>query len=392
MKISLKVTLYKGKTYADGTHPVILRYVINRKVRKKVLYRCDLKDWDYKTDRVKAKSPNAAYINSMLSEKYSEAEQEMFDIQKGEKSVSDLFNSKKRLSLKDCFALEYKRLEEEFKSGYYDKMLAIEKQIADTSIDITFIDEKWFAQLIYDLTKIGNSGNTIKKKIKLIRGMILRYSSKGVTKEVKAITVATTKSLKQKLTAVELTSLVALELPEGSLLAATRDLFLLQVYLRGVRVGDLLQAYSRNFSEGRFVYTDDKQDKNYDIKLIPQAKAIVDRYKGRYARLFPFFTWTPNKKMTKWNNERERLKHKETCTSVVNANLKVLAAMAGINKPLSSHIARHTYARMAIDKIKNPMITMDLLGHSSLTIHQGYLNDIKKTDELDDANDDIFGS
>lgn len=221
--------------------------------------------------------------------------------------------------------------------------------------------------------------------------MILRYSSKGVTKDIKAVTVATTKSLKQKLTSQELTNLVALELPEDSLLAATRDLFLLQIYLRGVRIGDLLQAYSRNFAEGRFIYTDDKTGKEYDIKLIPQAMAIVERYKGRYDRLFPFFTWSPNKKSTKWDNERDRLKHKEVCTSVVNAQLKVLAVMAGIKKPLSSHIARHTYARMAIDKIKNPMITMELLGHSNLNIHQGYLNDIRKTDELDDANDDIFG-
>jgi integrase len=65
--------------------------------------------------------------------------------------------------------------------------------------------------------------------------------------------------------------------------------------------------------------------------------------------------------------------------------------MAGIQKPLSSHIARHTFARMAIDKINNPMVTMELLGHSSLAVHQQYLNDIRKEDVLDQAADDIFG-
>jgi integrase len=49
---------------------------------------------------------------------------------------------------------------------------------------------------------------------------------------------------------------------------------------------------------------------------------------------------------------------------------------AGIDKPLSSHIARHTFARMAIDKVNNPMITMSLLGHTSLAVHQQYLKDV----------------
>lgn len=65
--------------------------------------------------------------------------------------------------------------------------------------------------------------------------------------------------------------------------------------------------------------------------------------------------------------------------------------MVGITKPLSSHIARHTFARMAIDKINDPMITMELLGHSSLAIHEGYLNDIRKDDLLNQTADDIFG-
>lgn len=64
--------------------------------------------------------------------------------------------------------------------------------------------------------------------------------------------------------------------------------------------------------------------------------------------------------------------------------------MTGIFKPLSSHVARHTFARMAIDKINNPMITMELLGHTSLAIHQQYLNDIRRDDILDQAADDIF--
>lgn len=391
MQLSLKILLYTQKLYADGTHPIVLQYIHDRKVKRKVLARCKLEDWDTKKNRLKSKVPNSTRINHYLNEKYVEAEHDLYDIKSGDKAISSIFNPNTGLTLQDAFSAELVRLEKEFKSGYYDKMLAMQKQIADKSILVSNIDERWFARMITNMTQLGNNGNTIKKKIKLIRGMILRYSDKGVSKQVKAVTVPTQKPLKQKLSAAELQALVDLKLPEDDLLTATRDLFLLQVYLRGIRVGDILQAYTEDFKDGKFTYKADKTEKALTIKLIPEAVAIVERYAGKHLRLFPFFTWVPNKKLSKFEDERARLKNKELCTSIINRYLKVLATMAGIKKPLSSHIARHTFARMAIDKINNPMVTMELLGHSSLAVHQSYLNDIRKEDVLDQAADDIFG-
>jgi site-specific recombinase XerD len=391
MRISLKILLYKQKTYSDGTHPIVLQYITNRKVRRKVLARCKHDDWDPAKNRLKSKVPNAIRINHYLNEEYVKAEHDLYDIKSGDKVVSSIFKATTEITLQEAFNAELTRLQKEFKSGYYDKMLAIQKQIPDKSILVSDIDERWFEKMIINLTNAGNNGNTIKKKIKLIRGMILRYSEKGVSKEVKSVTVPTQKPLKQKLSPQEFDALVNLKLPEDDLLTATRDIFLMQVYLRGIRVGDLLQAYTDDFESGKYVYRADKTDKPQSIKLIPAATAIVDMYKGKHSRLFPFFTWEYDKKATKFDNERARLKHKEGCTTIINRYLKVLAKMAGIQKPLSSHIARHTFARMAIDKINNPMVTMELLGHSSLAVHQQYLNDIRKEDVLDQAADDIFG-
>lgn len=215
--------------------------------------------------------------------------------------------------------------------------------------------------------------------------MILRYSHKGVTKEIKAITVSTTKTIKQKLTADEVNAIESLPLADGDQITAVRDLYIMQIYLRGIRVGDLLQARCADFKEGVFTYTDDKTGKTASMNLIPRAQVIVDKYTGKHERLFPFFNWSPVKALSKFDNGRARLKHKEVCTTVVNKFLKVIAIMADIKKPLSSHIARHTFARMAIDKINNPMITMELLGHTSLADHQQYLNDIRKDDVLNKA-------
>jgi len=393
-KATVRLHLYTSKKYVDGTSPIVLMHTINGKRVKRVLARCLEEDWDEVKCRVKKRVADSVRINNVLSKSLSSAEANVYDITIGTRRASEVFDRTDVLTLDDAFGLELIRLAKEFKSGYYDKILAIRKQIPDSNIPIEDIDNKWFDRFIRRMgsDSIGNSNNTIKKKIKLLRGVISRYSSKGVTREVKAVSIATTKTVKQKLSGVELGALEQLELEEGTILEATRDLFLMQVYLRGIRVGDVLQARSSQFKDGRFFYTADKTGREQSVKLIGSAVAIVYRWSARgHDRLFPFFTWKPAKGVSAFTNERNRIKHKENCTTAVNANLKILAVMAGIRKPLTSHIARHTFARMAIDKINNPMITMELLGHSSLAVHQAYLNDIRKDDVLDAAADDIFG-
>jgi len=389
-KISVRLHLYKAKTYSDGTHPIILEYLINGVRKKSVLDRCRESDWDFDNRRFKTRVPDSPKRNNLLRKKLTEAEEKVYKIKLGELSVSNVFGTTEKISLQQAIDLELLRLERENSSGFYDKVLAVQKQI-DTSIQLSDIDVKWFEKQINVFKDLGNINNTIQKKIKLLRSIISRYSSTGVSKELKDIRLATSKSLKIKLSAVELAKIENLQLPEDDLISAARDLFLLQVYLRGIRVGDLLQAHTKDFDNGRFIYKADKTGKEISIKLIPQATAIVERYAGKYDRLFPFFTWQPSSKLSDFENNRKRLKHKETCTTIVNRHLKIIAGMCGINKPLSSHIARHTFARMAIDKVNNPMVTMDLLGHSSLSVHQSYLNDIRKDDELDNAADSIFG-
>jgi integrase/recombinase XerD len=395
MSISLKLLLYKSKTYSDGKHPIMLQYIIDRKVVRKVLYKCYAEEWDSKNNRIKAKVPNSAYANNFIAEKYAAAEQDLFDLKTGATSSQNLFVQKKAMTLEHAFEKEEIRLKAEMKVGSYNKVNGFRKQLAEytniSSLLLDHMDIYWFEKFARHLKNLGNNGETAQKKVKTIRAIVIRYADTAISADLRKFRLATKKAIKQKLTPTEVSNIIGLDLDEGSLIAATRDLFILQVYLRGVRVGDILQASADQFQQGVFTYTDDKTGKTTSMKIIPPAQAIIDRYTGKHQRLFPFFKWTANRKLDKFQNKAARMVEKGICTAVVNKYLKQIAKMAGIEKPLSSHIARHTFARMAIDKINNPMITMELLGHSSLAIHQGYLNDLRKDDVLDQAADDIFG-
>lgn len=404
MSINLKIRLFKGKTHADGTHPIQLQFYLNGKEKRKGIYNCYAKDWDEKTCRVKSKVTNSSYINNLISEKYAEYERELLNILNGKSKPNDFFEVKKELTLDDAIGLELDRFVREKKPMTHAriKSYATELQLYfdSKSTLLKDIDLKWFerygAILTNDLIsgdkliRKGNIGSTAQKKIKTIRRIIEKFSEIRLSEGVKDFRIASKKTVKEKLTPTELSALETLVLPAGGLLDISRDIFLMQIYLRGCRIGSLLKAYSDQFKDGRYSAANDGGKNNVGSKLISKAQVIVNKYEGKNKRLFPLFKFTNNPEKSEFENKRLEFKHKHVCTSIVNNNLKIIAKKAGITKPLSSHIARHTFALMAIKKINNPMVTMELLGHSSLAVHQVYLNDIRKEDALDAAADDIF--
>lgn len=60
-----------------------------------------------------------------------------------------------------------------------------------------------------------------------------------------------------------------------------RDIFMLCFYLRGINAVDLLGLKKSNIRLGRINYIRSKTGKPYSVKIEPEAKALLDRYKGR---------------------------------------------------------------------------------------------------------------
>jgi integrase/recombinase XerD len=392
--IRVRMVLFKGKTHADGTHPIQLQYYVDGKSKRKTIATCMADDWDDKSKRLRPKARNAATINYYLTEKFAEAERIMYAVRLGDIDKDQVFIEQKDITLSEAFDCEIERYKSGNMASAYTRISSNKTVLAGSiniNISLKQIDLQWFQNLYTALQSKGHAGSTDAKTIKTVRSIVSRYIKGPLAEDIRRFRVPAQKSVKQKLTNREFQAIEDLDLEHGTLLAAVRDIFVLQVYLRGIRIGDILQARCDAFKEGRFTYQADKTGKDYTIALIDKAQVIVDRYRSDREYLFPLFRWVNDPKISQFDNELNRNLERKSCTTIVNKHLKEIAILAGITKPLSSHIARHTFARMAIDKINNPMVTMELLGHASLAVHQAYLNDIRKDDVLDAAADDIFG-
>lgn len=97
-----------------------------------------------------------------------------------------------------------------------------------------------------------------------------------------------------------------------------------------------------------------KTGKMVSVPLLPKAKAILNHYKK-----------VGNLALPKFSNQK------------INSYLKEIAGIVGINKSISHHMARKTFASTVLLFNDVPMeIVSELLGHSSIKITQEYYGKI----------------
>ena len=83
------------------------------------------------------------------------------------------------------------------------------------------------------------------------------------------------------------------------------------------------------------------------------------------------------------------LQHTNSKNSLLNKYLGKLAALAGIEKKISMHIARHSFANIARQKKANVYDISKALGHTSLKITETYLSKFDTTSQ-DETMKQVF--
>ncbi len=121
-----------------------------------------------------------------------------------------------------------------------------------------------------------------------------------------------------------------------------RDMFMLMFYLIGINAADLFRLTTANVIGGRIVYHRAKTHKLYSIKIEPEAKTILDKYKGNKFLINP---------CDLYKDYRDFLHHMNDALKEIGPfEIKGRGGMK-VRKPLfpdlSSYWARHTWATIA---------------------------------------------
>jgi site-specific recombinase XerD len=384
MNFRVAIVLRKDKLNKIGACPINIRLTFRRKVQYfATTYVVQENEWDaVKSKVVKSKawshleSPDRMNfnINSEYNRIYRMVENALADNPnlnfsqlkaqiKGERNLtSDFYELAQEI-------IDKYRSNNSF--GTYDKCMSYVRKLKQFAprldihtIDLNFINK--YEEYLrngpkYELRKnsIKNSPNTIHSNLKFIRQVmneavnrdLISNSENPFSKKV----LVTAKTSRAFLTQNELLKLKDLDLKDNNLQMA-RDIFLFACYTGGIRVSD--------FTDSHVSFKVRKTKDQMRIWLTDISKSIFAKYSVSKTADMLLFDFISND--CDLSSEYSIDRAISSATTKYNKHLKKIAEQVEINKALSSHVARHTFATTALTRGVDIYAVSKILGHTSV--------------------------
>lgn len=186
------------------------------------------------------------------------------------------------------------------------------------------------------------------------------------------------KTLKRAVKGNVIQELMRLDLSRKPLLELARDMFLFSIYLQGMPFVDIAHLTQRNIKGGYLTYQRQKTEYRLQIRLLDCAQAIIDKYKmitEDTDLIFPLLYHPGKNKFTSYGS----------ALRTYNRRLHELSNMLELDIPLSSYVARHTWATLAKWAGVPESVISEAMGHTSEETTKIYLDSFN-IDVMDGAN------
>jgi integrase len=148
-------------------------------------------------------------------------------------------------------------------------------------------------------------------------------------------------------------------------------MFLFSFFSYGMRFSDVATLKFKNVEGGYIRYRMGKTERAHSVKIFPPLQSIIDKYAvdlNPDDYLFPLLNTNKNLKDPEVIDQELSSKN-----AYVNKELNILRKEAKINKRVSFHVARHSYADIARKKGTDLHSISNSLGHTSLKTTESYL-------------------
>lgn len=381
--------------YKDGRFPIYLQIITGRKTYLKMI--CAVKEEHLNRPKieVRAKHPQSYKLNVLITRTLAEAKEYILDCQmRGEAVDPSKFMRSNRIGDDIVIHLQARinSLSLDGKDRTAAKFKTVIHKITETGLNISIhnINEAWihkFDRAMKD--RYGNKPNTRARYLKAI-GSVMRLAVKTGTIQGNPFDnyrKPSNKTSRAKLSMDEFEAIQRLQLTAR--IATVRDMFVFATLARGMRAYDVLTLQWTNVRDGRIRYRAQKsmskgEGREFDIMITGAMTEILGRRSRDNEYIFELVK-------IKYSDSGAFYKHVASKNTIANKALKVIAKLAGINKVLTMHVARGTFAYLSDQANVPPGTIQQLLGHSMLSTTLEYIQSLRNADELDKASDKVFG-
>lgn len=144
------------------------------------------------------------------------------------------------------------------------------------------------------------------------------------------------------------------------------DMFFFSFYACGLRISDIitLRWCDIDFEKMEMVKTQVKTRSRCIIPLVDEALKILEEWKDKH-KVFVFGQMPDNFDLA---DEEELRIRRNSITASINKSLKKISEIAQIDKNVTFHKARHSWAVFALEQEMPISMLSELMGHSSVEI------------------------
>ena len=398
---TVKVVL-RRKQFKNNTFPLAIRITKDRKTSFiHVGQSIKESDWDGRQQRVKKSHPNSTRLNNFIITKLAEANDKALELETAKpmvtaKAVRQKIKPKAGDTVFKQAELYIQRLKDDGKYNRWNSEKSNVKHLKDfLGSDIPF------SELTQSLLKRFKANLISKNKVSertainnwvTVRSVFSQAMAEGAC-DAKyypfgkgKLQIKFPDSKKTGLTKedVALIEAAKIDRPEAD---HARNLWLISFYFAGMRISDVFRLQWSDFIEGRMYYAMGKNNKGDSLKVPEKVLSILAKYEGVRAEdsdlIFPELRKV---------DLSDRFQMERIISSRINSIDRFLKKdvrkASKITKPLSMHIARHTFATISSDKIPIQML-QKLYRHTDIKTTIGYQANFIHND-VDDALDAVI--
>jgi len=383
---TVNLYIFKSRVNARGEAKVLIRLTsmrrssyINTHVSVPVKY------WDCKKQRVKPGYALSGATNALLDKKLLDVRQKLLESALTNQVISPS-TAKRVVSKKGCYSFfdladEYvSDVRKSGKIGSADKIQSIFKKLETFlgSRTATFFDIDYRRIKDYEhylIKDLGNKANTIVTNLKTIKRIFNIAIERGLINSsdnpFKLVKLKGEKTAKPFLTPDELKKIFHLDLGDHKHLERARSMFVWTILSGGMRVSDVL-TLKRSEIVGEFLEKRIKKTNTpHRVKMPKEAMAILSKLLARPFEGDGFvFEYLPDSLISASPDVLD--KAITSATVQYNKDLKQLGKLAGINKAMSSHIARISFITLAVASGIDLTTVRGIAGHSDIEMTAHY--------------------
>lgn len=234
------------------------------------------------------------------------------------------------------------------------------------------------------LRKSGCSMNTISFYMRILRAIYNKAVEAGLTCDThpfRKVYTGIAKTKKRCISLAELRKISSLDLHDKPITQMARDIFLFLFLMRGISFIDAIFLEKGSLKKGVMTYTRHKTGQKMHVRWEKQMCRITEKYTSPSSPyIFNFIK--PGK------DERQQYYR---LMSRVNQELKKVGELVGTRIPLTTYVARHTWATIAYNRRIPIGVISEGLGHASEKTTRIYLDSIDAI-TIDRANLSIINA